>query len=157
MDARRLHAGEWIVLLGSVALIVLLFLDWYAVDGRGRSAWAAFGVLDLILAALALLGITFAVLSAVQPSPALPVAAGVMTMALAPLAGLLLLYRLLDPPGAGDVQVPAVLGLAAVAGTCAGAWLALRDEVRTPPGGPVPPPPARSVTPPGESEPAPSI
>lgn len=156
MDVRRLHLGEWLVLLCSVALIALQFLDWYAVDGRGRSAWAAFGVLDLILTAVALLGITFAVLSAVQRSPALPVATGVMTMATAPIAALLLVYRLLDPPGAGDVQVPAVLGLVAVTGICAAAWLALRDEVRTPPGGPVPPPPARPVPPP-DNEPAPSI
>ena len=47
---RRIEAGPVLVGLGALVLLVSLFLDWYEPD---VTAWEAFEVLDLLLAALA--------------------------------------------------------------------------------------------------------
>ena len=47
---RRIEAGPVLVGLGAVVLLISLFLDWYQ---PGVTAWDAFEVLDLLLAALA--------------------------------------------------------------------------------------------------------
>ena len=54
----RIEAGPLVAILGAVLLLVSLFLDWFA---PGTSAWTAFEVLDLLLAALALAAILAAV------------------------------------------------------------------------------------------------
>jgi hypothetical protein len=46
---RRFDIGPLIVAVGSLVLLVSLFMDWYA----GESAWGAFEVADVLLAALA--------------------------------------------------------------------------------------------------------
>jgi hypothetical protein len=46
---RRFEIGPLIVAVGSLVLLVSLFMDWYA----GESAWGAFEVADVLLAALA--------------------------------------------------------------------------------------------------------
>lgn len=48
---RRFELGPILVAAGSLLLLVSLFLDWY---GAGISAWDAFEIVDLLLAALAL-------------------------------------------------------------------------------------------------------
>src|SRR3954447_25970330 len=47
---RRLDIGPLLVALGAIALLVSLFLDWYG----DRTAWDAFELTDVLLAALAL-------------------------------------------------------------------------------------------------------
>ena len=54
---RRFELGPIIVALGSLLLLVSLFLDWY---GRGVSAWDAFEIVDLLLAVLAIASIVAA-------------------------------------------------------------------------------------------------
>jgi hypothetical protein len=46
---RRFDIGPLIVAVGSLVLLVSLFMDWYA----GETAWGAFEVADVLLAALA--------------------------------------------------------------------------------------------------------
>ena len=46
---RRFDIGPLIVAVGSLVLLVSLFMDWYG----GESAWGAFEVADVLLAALA--------------------------------------------------------------------------------------------------------
>jgi hypothetical protein len=46
---RRFEIGPLIVAVGSLVLLVSLFMDWYA----GETAWGAFEVADVLLAALA--------------------------------------------------------------------------------------------------------
>jgi hypothetical protein len=60
---RRFELGPIIVAAGSLLLLVSLFLDWY---GAGVSAWDAFEVVDLLLAALAITAIV-AALGALAP------------------------------------------------------------------------------------------
>jgi hypothetical protein len=56
--ARSFDAGSLVAALGAIALLVGLFLDWYAppggFGGGGVSAWTVFEIVDLLLALLAL-------------------------------------------------------------------------------------------------------
>ena len=148
---RRVRAGEVVAGVAGVLLLVSTFLNWYTVSGRddGLTAWAAFGVVDLLVALVALLGIALAVSQVVGRGPALPVALGVVTSTLALAATLLVLYRILNQPGPNEaigVSTGAWVGLVASAGVFFGAWLSLSDE-RPRPADPVPPVPERRPTP----------
>jgi hypothetical protein len=143
VELSRLRQGDLVAGLGGVALLIVMFLDWYAAGGSARfqgqdinislgfNAWQAFSVTDLILALTALSGIALAVLTASRRSPALPVAAGVITSTLGALATLLVFYRILNQPGPNDfveVKFGAFLGFLAVLAVAAGGYLAIRDE-----------------------------
>ena len=66
VELSRLRPGELIAAAGGVALLVVMFLDWYAVGGTtsvggsdvrislGLTAWEAFGITDILLALAAL-------------------------------------------------------------------------------------------------------
>jgi hypothetical protein len=143
MELSRLRQGDLIAGLGGVALLVTLFLTWYSAGGSasfgGRdiqvsldlTAWQAFSITDLILALTALSGIGVAVLTASRRSPALPVAAGVLTSTLGALATLLVFYRILNQPGPNEfleVKFGAFLGFLSVLAVAVGGFLAMRDE-----------------------------
>ena len=69
MSRRPLDAGAAVAAGGAVLLLISLFLDWYGDDGHGYSAWTLFEVIDLLLAAIALIAIsTFRHFSAVAAS-----------------------------------------------------------------------------------------
>ena len=145
---RRVRTGE---IVAGVLLLVSTFFNWYTVSGRddGLTAWAAFGVVDLLVALVALLGIALAVSQVVGRGPALPVALGVITTTLALAGTLLVLYRILNQPGPNDlisVEPGAYLGFLATLGVFLGAWLSLSDE-RPRPVDPPPPEPERRPTP----------
>ena len=141
---RRLRLGEWLAALAGVGLVVSLGLDWYAIRGRetGISGFAAFDVIDVLLVLVAATGIALAILQASRDRPALPVAAGVITVIAGILGTLLVLYRIANEPGPDeflDVRAPAYLGLLAIAAMTAGGWLSLATEhVRGLPPGPEP-------------------
>ena len=148
---RRVRTGEIIAGLAGAVLLLSTFLEWYTVSTRaeGLTAWAAFSVIDLLVAVVALLGIALAVVQVAGRGPALPVAIAVVTTTLALAATLLVLYRILNQPGPNDaigVGVGAWLGLAACSGVFFGAWLSLSDE-RPRPADPPPPVPERRPTP----------
>ena len=148
---RRVRAGDVVAGVSGVLLLVSTFLNWYTVSGRddGLTAWAAFGVVDLLVVLVALLGIALAVSQVVGRGPALPVALGVITTTLALAGTLLVLYRILNQPGPNDlisVEPGAYLGFLATLGVFLGAWLSLSDE-RPRPVDPPPPEPERRPTP----------
>jgi len=143
VELSRLRPGELIAAGGGVALLVVMFLDWYAAGGTtsvggqpisvsvGFTAWEAFGITDILLALAALIAIGLAVLTATRRSPALPVAASVITATTGILATLLVLYRILNQPGPNDfveVKFGAFLGFLAVLAVAVGGFLAMRDE-----------------------------
>jgi hypothetical protein len=178
MDVNRLRRGEKVAGIAGIALLIVLFLRWYSVGGAfgtnrdvsvGVNAWNSFGFLDFLLFLIALVAIAQAVLTATQGSPALPVAASVITTAAGGLGTLLVLYRIVNPPGPEvNPSYGAFLGLIAVAGVAVGGFLAMREEgmpgikppepeVRqAPPAeGSAPPPPAPApVAPSPEAAPA---
>jgi hypothetical protein len=143
MELSRLRQGEVIAGLGGLALLIVMFLDWYSAGGSatlngrtievklGLNAWEAFSVTDVILALTGLAGIGLAVITASRRSPALPVAASVITATLGALATLLVFYRILNQPGPNQffqVKVGAFLGFLSVLAVAVGGWRAIRDE-----------------------------
>jgi carbon starvation protein CstA len=138
----RLRDGEWIAGAGGVALLAAMFLHWYglAVGRAEATAWQAFGVLDVVLALLALLPLALVLTQATRPSPSIPVMFSVLTTIGGALATLLILYRIANQPGPNelvDVQVGAWLGLLAALVVAAGGWRSMRVEPI--PGAPTPP------------------
>jgi hypothetical protein len=136
MELSRLRRGHLLAAAGGVALLVVMFLDWYSVGGAdgvravGATAWQSFGLLDVLLALLALLGIALAVISAAQRSPALPAAMAVVTCSAGGIVLVLVLYRILNQPGPNDlveVKYGAFLGFLAVAAIAAGGWDGMSD------------------------------
>ena len=147
---RRVRAGDIVVGASALVLLAAMSLTWYTVPSyRNLNAWEAFGVVDVLLALIALLGVALALSQVVGRGPALPVALGVITTTLALAAVLLVLYRILNQPGPNDqivVEYGAYLGLLATLGVFFGAWLSLSDE-RPRPADPPPPEPQRRPTP----------
>jgi len=158
MDLRRLRAGEWIS-AGSGALLALsLFLPWYTLEvpphepvaGRRISgtftvnAWEAFSVVDVLLLVLAMLAIGLLILTAVQPTAAMGIAADALLTILAGIAAIVAVIRVLDIPSSLEApdRLPietgraafAWIGLAAVFGVLLGALISMRDERLSKPG-----------------------
>ena len=118
---RRIEIGPLIVALGSLVLLVSLFLDWYG----DQSAWEAFEVTDILLAALALLALAAAA-GLLAPELAyvdrrwLPAAAFALAV--------LVIAQILSPPpsvGDADPQPGAWIGFTAAMVMLAGAVLSL--------------------------------
>lgn len=131
MSIARIRPADAMTGAWGLALLVFLFLDWYTRPEGGVSAWGAFGVLDLLLAIVALLAVAVPIVTASSTAPAFPVANLVVTTALAFLVAFFLVYRLLDQPGLdGDVAVDAGawLGSFALLGLFMSSAIALRDE-----------------------------
>jgi hypothetical protein len=146
---RRIEFAPLLAALGGLVLLVSLFLHWYQ---PALTAWTAFEVWDLVLAALALAGIWVAVASAVWEAPlrngALPLLGGS--------AFVIVVSQLINHPPAAQgasAQTGAWLALAgsalmATAGVLTAANVSLslslskgeRDRERARPAGP---PPAR--------------
>lgn len=107
---RRFDIGPLIVAVGSLVLLVSLFLDWYG----GESAWGAFEIADVLLAALALAALVAAVGMiaeniAVLDRRWLPVASVA--------AAVLVIAEIISPPpvvGGADPQEGAWIAFAAV-------------------------------------------
>jgi hypothetical protein len=71
MTARRIDAGPLIALIGALALLVSLFLDWYRPH---ITAWEVFEIEDLVLAAVAVVTILAAAALAGVRVPEVPAA-----------------------------------------------------------------------------------
>ncbi len=142
----RLRDGDVIAGSAGIALLAVMFLDWYS----GATAWQAFSVLDLLLGWLIALALALAVSNIAGRGPAVPVALGVITTTLALAATLLVLYRILNQPGPNDVievRAGAWLGLGAVAAVFGGAWWSMSDEQPRPADPPAPEPERRPAPP----------
>lgn len=145
MDLGRLRFGDWVMGLGGFALLAVMFVDWYGVaapegtfflfwSGDGElTAWEAFGFNDVILALAALMAIAAFVLTATQPTAAVPLAVASLTGLVSLLALVLVTVRMIWPPGLeGPLETArltgAWLGLVATAVLAGGALASIRDE-----------------------------
>lgn len=119
----RINAGQALVVVAAIVLLVSLFLSWYE---PGRSAWTVFETWDIVLAAIAV-GALLAVIpllrdgtaqESIVPERWLPILAGA--------ALVIVVVSLVDhPPAARNsgLEVGAWMALAAALGLVAGVIL----------------------------------
>lgn len=138
MDLRRLRAGEWILGVAGIALLVSLFLPWYATTGPGASdmtAWESLAVIDLVLALIAALAVLVPIVTATQRIPAVPLALEGLVFSAGAVAIVLVLIRVLALPDGADAREWALwLGLAGSVLIPVGALIGMRDERLSTPG-----------------------
>ena len=159
--------GDLIAGISGVLLFVSLFFDWYGSNGATVTAWQAFDVLDVLVALAGLGGLAVLLTQATVRRPAIPVAVTVVATAIAALAFLGILYRLLNQPGPNDlvdVEPGLYLGLLLTALMFYGCGKSMRDESPRAADGPIavedlPTPPAVAAEPspgaaPGETTPS---
>jgi hypothetical protein len=139
MRLDRLRGGELLAGGGGLLLFGAMFLPWfgkvspYCVQLAGFScghdfdAWEAFGFTDLILFLAAFCGIAMAV-AGTNSKTDTQITSAAITVPVAFLATLLVVYRLLDPVGSKDLRVGIFLGLIACAALTYGSWRAVRNE-----------------------------
>jgi hypothetical protein len=158
MDRARLRFGDWVMGFGGLAVLVVMFLDWYEVPTlvllgdvestagiTGLSAWESFAVNDVILALAAVMAITAVVLTATQPTAAVPLALASLTTFIAILALVLVTIRVIWPPDLTEGLVDTTratgvwLGLVATSVLTAGCLASIRDERLPRPDNPVEP------------------
>jgi len=193
----KLGTGEKIAGGSAILLFIFMFFDWFGVEvsgvpgfsgtvpGSGGSAWDALDFIPIVLlvavlAALVMVGLRLADSVA---EPVVPLSTAVTVLGV--ISVLLILYRIVDPPGGGsyggvsvdtNLQVGIFLGLLSAAGIAYGGYSTMREEGitfgdaadslsrgsrSTPPQSPSsqspppPPPPASSSHPPPPSPPPP--
>ncbi len=113
-------------------------------ESTSASAWGAFGLIDLVLLAAALAGLTLAVLALTARGRGVAAGVGAIAAVLGALATALILFRLVSPPDLIDAfgsipgdfgvkvetdvgpKIPAFIGLAAAFGVAFGGWRALQ-------------------------------
>jgi hypothetical protein len=148
----RLRTGEAISLAAAILLFILMFFDWYGVKATtsgeplggvlsgagGGSAWQTLDVIPLflMLAIVVAVGAALLRLRGSDWKPAIPPAAAVCALGL--LAALLILVRIISPPGPGGalselsfdttLRLPIFLALAAALGIAYGGWRAMGEE-----------------------------
>jgi hypothetical protein len=135
-----------------------MFIDWYGFSAQGipgtygSNAWQAFSVIDVILALICAVAIGSALMIASGSSVAENYPLGAVIAGLGAFGLILILYRIIDPPGLkvpvvgvqADVslQIGIFLGLIAAAGMVFGGYAAMNEGAPSPrrrPGGRRPP------------------
>jgi hypothetical protein len=185
MELDRLSTGEKISAVSAVLLFVFMFFDWFGAEVEsvsgfsgslpgGGSAWDALDVIPIFLMATIVVAIGVAVIRLTDADVEPPFSLNTIVAVLGALSVLLILYRIIDPPGGGDfggvtvditLKLGIFLGLLAAAGIAYGGYSAMREEGATfadaadrlsgggsdygggqPPAGGPPPPPAPPPT-----------
>jgi hypothetical protein len=153
MEADKLSTGEKIAAVSAILLFVFMFFDWFGVEvsgvpgfsgdlaGGGGSAWDALDVIPIFLMLAIVAAIGVAVVRLTDADLELPVSLNAIVAALGGLAVLLILYRIIDPPGGGSgfegvevdttLKLGVFLGLLAAAGIAYGGYSAMREEGMT--------------------------
>jgi hypothetical protein len=144
----RLNRGERVSVASAVLLFVFMFLDWFgaeiagegggAVDAEGGgSAWSTLDFIPVVLLVAIVVALVAAGLRLAGSNYKPPVQANAVIAVLGGLSTLLILFRIVDPPGIADfgglavdatLQVGVFLGLLAAAGIAYGGYTAMRQE-----------------------------
>jgi hypothetical protein len=185
MDVDKLNTGEKIAGVSAVLLFIFMFFDWFGVEisgegssvsfgsGAGGSAWDALDFIPIVLVITIVVALVNVFLRLSDSDYEPPVSMNVAVAVLGGLSTLLVLFRILDPPGFGTfggVSVDATLefgiflGLITAAGIAYGGYRGMQEEGTTfsgaadklSGGGPSDPPPPPSSTPPPPPPPPPA-
>jgi len=177
MEVDKLNTGEKISAISGILLFIFMFFDWFGVkitgvsgfsgdvSGSGGSAWDALDVIPIFLMLAIVVAIGVAVIRLTDADLEPPISLNAIVAGLGGLAVLLILYRIVDPPGGGSfggvsvditVKFGIFLGLIAAAGIAYGGYSAMREEGMTfgdvgdqlSSGGGAPPPPPTQQQPP---------
>ena len=183
MDLDKLNSGEKIAGASAVLLFIFMFFDWFGVEvsgsggfsgtvpGAGGSAWDALDFIPIMLVVTIVLALVNVALRLSDSDYEPPVSMNVAVTVLGGLSTLLVLFRIVAPPGFGDfggVSVDATLefgiflGLITAAGIAYGGYRGMQEEGssfsgaadKLSGGGPNDPPPPPSSTPPPPPPPA---
>jgi len=146
----RLRAGEAIYLVAAILLFVFMFFTWFGAEvsgsagtikfggvGAGGSAWQCLEVIPIFLMLAVAVAVGAAILRLLGSDwePAVPPGAAVTATGL--LAVVLILFRIVSPPGFGEfggvtvdatLQVGIFLGLLAALAIAYGGWRAMAEE-----------------------------
>ena len=123
-----MRLGELVEAIGGLAVLIVSFLPWYSAGGQNATAWQAFSVVDLFIAAAAAAGLSVGVCVLFRISVSYPVAGSTVAALFGVIALALIIWRLLDPPGSGlDREVGAWLGLFAAGGVAVGGYLGMQE------------------------------
>jgi hypothetical protein len=189
MDLDKLSTGEKVAGGSAVLLFIFMFFDWFSVEVSsgsglfsgtvgGGSAWDALDFIPIFLMITIVAAIGVVLLRLTDSTYEPPISANAVVAVLGGISILLILFRIVDPPGGGSVPgisvdvSPAVgifLGLIAAAGIAYGGYRAMQEEGasfggtadRLSAGGgsaapPPPPSPPSGVAPPPPPPPPPS-
>jgi len=124
-----LASGELVGAISGLGLLVASFLPWYSAGGEDVTAWQAFSVIDLLMAAASIAALGLAVVVIASLSVSYPAAGSAISTGFGALALILIAYRLINPPGGEDVdrEIGAWLGLLAAAGIVLGGYLSMQE------------------------------
>jgi hypothetical protein len=171
-----------IAAVSAVFLFIVMFLSWFGVDipdeavgliaaadlDTSANAWQAFGFIDIVLFVTIIVAIGAAVMKANAQSVNLPVAMSALVAGLGALCVILVLFRVIDPPGDGGIsrKIGLFLGLIGSVGIAYGGYLSMQEEGTSfqgeadrlqnrggGSGGAPPPPPPPASTPPAAPPP----
>jgi hypothetical protein len=176
MDVDKLNTGEKIAGVSAVLLFIFMFLDWFGVEisgeggsvsfgsGAGGSAWDALDFIPIVLVVTIVIALVNVFLRLSDSDYEPPVSMNVAVAVLGGISTLLILYRIIDPPGFGTfggVSVDATLefgiflGFVAALGIAFGGYRGMQEEGSSfsgtadkLSGGGSPPPPSSGGTPP---------
>ncbi len=181
MDVNKLNTGEKVAGVSAVLLFVSMFLDWFGVEisgeggsvsfgsGAGGSAWDALDFIPIVLVLAVVVAVVNAVLRLSDSEYEPPISMNVVVAVLGGISVLLILFRIISPPGFGTfggVSVDATLeygiflGLLAAIGIAFGGYKAMQEEgisfsdtadKLSGPGAGSPPPPSATPPPPPPS------
>jgi hypothetical protein len=123
-----LRSGELVGALGGAGLLVALFLPWYSSGNDNITAWNAFSVTDIVLAAAAVIGLSVAACVLLRISVSYPVAGSSVAAGFGAVAALLIVIRMINPPGGGDVslEIGAWLGLVSAIAVSIGGYMGMQ-------------------------------
>lgn len=145
----RLSTGEKIAGGSAVLLFIFMFFDWFKVEvsggeglfslSVGGSAWEAFSYIDLFLLLTIIVAVAVAVIRLSDALVEPPVSLNAVAAVLGGISVLLILYRIIDPPGdtgglsgvSIDPALGAFLGLIAAVGIAYGGYRAMQEEGAT--------------------------
>src|SRR4051812_47987912 len=149
MDVDRLSTGEKIAGVSAILLFIFMFFDWFSAEvsvssgafvgsaSAGGSAWDALEVIPIFLMLAIIAAVAVAVVRLTDADFEPSISLNAVVTALGALAVILVLYRIIDPPGGGSIAgvsvdiSPAVgifLGLIAAAGIAYGGYRAMQEE-----------------------------